>query len=323
MASSVSASGGFGGMPSDPWENAALLDTGDTTHVAMLLSPDGGTQVMKLYVGDKGKDAAGNASSSFLARNGLAYGRYYNLIGSFPATTNSSAIIGTFSTSATGVLTAAKLEDVDTNPNNGTQVVQGIQETGLFTYDFNLVFSGGSFSTASSTFKTKKIKEHVNDTDGSFGDADNVDWTLATVLNGSNYTNGLIFVNEDSGTANGETWMMTPSGSGLTLIGDTISIAATETSGILDISSFVGYQPGSILLTTNQGSGVGSLTVLINPNAALVPEPSAIGLLFVVEMAALPALRRGPRFAIGFMTQLVTASSPFRHKMRRADFLRD
>ena len=35
------------------------------------------------------------------------------------------------------------MEDIDANPNNGTQVVQAIQETGLFTYDFNLVFSGG------------------------------------------------------------------------------------------------------------------------------------------------------------------------------------
>jgi len=40
---------------------------------------------------------------------------------------------------------------------------------------------------------------------------------------------------------------------------------------------------------------VASLTVLINPNAALVPEPPAIGLLFVVAMAALLALRPGPR----------------------------
>ncbi len=58
--------GGIGGMPYDPWENAALLDTGESDHVALLLSPDGGSKIMQLYIGDKGKDAAGNASSSFL-----------------------------------------------------------------------------------------------------------------------------------------------------------------------------------------------------------------------------------------------------------------
>src|SRR4051794_2152574 len=143
-----SASGGVGGMPFDSFENAALLDSGDTNHVAILLSPDGGTSIMKLYIGEKGKDAAGNASSTFLARNGLAYGRYFYLNGTFPATTASPPTSGTFSTTTTGALSIAKQEDVDANPNNGTQVVQGIQETGLFTYNFNLVFSGGSFSTS-------------------------------------------------------------------------------------------------------------------------------------------------------------------------------
>ena len=40
--------GGIGGMPRDSWENAALLDTGETDHVALLLSPDGGTTQMKI-----------------------------------------------------------------------------------------------------------------------------------------------------------------------------------------------------------------------------------------------------------------------------------
>ena len=48
--------------------------------------------------------------------------------------------------------------------------------------------------------------------------------------------------------------MSEPDGSGLTLIGDTIGInESAETSGILDISRLVGYSPGSILLTSNQG----------------------------------------------------------------------
>jgi hypothetical protein len=285
-----SASGGIGGMPFDAWENAALLDTGDTAHVALLLSPDGGTQNMKVYIGDKGKDAAGNASSSFLARNGLAYGRYFYLNGTFPATAASAATNGTFSTSTAGALNIAKLEDIDTNPNNGTQLVQAIQETGLFTYDFNLAFSGGSFSTSLSNFSLKKIRDQNNDTDGLFGDPDNVDWTMATTLNGTTYPNGLIFVNEDSGTANGETWRMSPDGSGISLIADTIAYPeASETSGVLDISTLVGYKPGSILLTNNQGT-TSSQTVLINPYAALAADFNSDG---IVDSADYVVWRKG------------------------------
>ncbi|MEX0611588.1 MAG: hypothetical protein WD738_19305 [Pirellulales bacterium] len=265
-----SASGGIGGMPSDPWENAALLDTGETNHFALLLSPDGGTQIMKLYIGEKGKDATGNASNSFLARNGLAYGSYYYLNDTLP--TSGTSTDGFFDTTTAGALLSSKLEDVDTNPNDPTQVVLGDQDSGLFTFDFSLDFSSGSFNAAASSFSITKPLPHVNGVDGSFGDPDNVDWTAATILNGVSYPNGLIFANEDSTTANGETWMMRPDGSGLTLIGDTIAISAsTETSGVLDISDLLGYKPGSVLLTTNQGSAA-SMTALINPHAALAGD---------------------------------------------------
>lgn len=291
-----SAAGGVGGMPFDPWENAALLDTGDTSHVALLLSPDGGSQTMQLYIGDKGKDSLGGTSSSFLARNGLAYGSYYYLNDTFPTSTTpptSTSTDGFFDTTIIpGGLTSAKLEDVDTNPNDPTQAVIGVQETGLFTFDFNLSFSGagGSFNAAASSFSVTKIQNHVNDADGFFGDADNVDWTAATRLNGVTYSNGLIFVNEDSGTANGETWMMSHTGSGLTLIADTApDAAATETSGVLDISAFVGFKPGSILVTSNQGSA-SSLSVLINPNAALIGDFNGNG---KVDAADYAVWRRG------------------------------
>ena len=69
---------------------------------------------------------------------------------------------------------------------------------------------------------------------------------------------------------------MNPDGS------DKLSIATTipsnESTGILDISELVGYEAGSILLTNNQGSS-SSLSVLINPDATLVPEPSSLALL--------------------------------------------
>ena len=274
---SGSGGGGIGGMPFDSWENAALVDTGETNHVALLLSPDGGTQQMKIYIGEKGKDTSGNASSDFLARNGLAYGSYYYLNDTLPASGTSTD--GFFDTTPAGALNAAKLEDVDTSPSDPTRVVLGVQETGLFTFDFALDFSGGSFSAGGSSFSVIKIQSHTNDTDGAFGDADNVEWTAATKLKGTGYADGLIFVNEDSGTANGEIWMNEPDGSGLVKIGDTIGIsAATESSGILDISRLVGYNPGSVLLTTNQGSGA-SLTAMINPDATLVPEPALLVLI--------------------------------------------
>lgn len=266
-----SASGGIGGMPYDPWENAALLDTGETNHVALLLSPDGGTQVMQLYIGDKGKDAGGLASNSFLARNGLAYGRYYYLNDALP--TSGTSTDGIFATSSAGAPTTSKLEDVDTNPNDPTQAVVGNQNYGVFMFDFNFDFSGGNFSTTGSSFSITKLQNPATGVIGSLGDADNVDWTAATTLNGVSYPNGLIFVNEDSSSANGETWMVTPTaGSTPTLIADDTGIAGTtESSGILDISALVGFKPGSILLTDVQGSN-SSLTVLINPNAALAGD---------------------------------------------------
>jgi hypothetical protein len=293
VGSNTGTGAGIGGPPADPFENACLLDTGETNHVALLLAPDGGSQAMQLYVGVKGRDSAGNASSGFLARNGLAYGSYYYLNGTLPGSgTEPGAIDATIA----NALVSAKLEDVDTNPNNPKQAVIGVQETGLFTFDFDLKFdgAGGTFNAPGSNFSTTKVLAHNNDTDGLFGDADNVDWTATTALNNVNYIDGLIFVNEDSGTGNGETWMTTPAGIGPTLIADTAAFGslATETSGILDISELLGYLPGSILLTSNQGSEA-SMTVLISPNATLVPEPASLALAGIGAGALL--LRRRSR----------------------------
>lgn len=266
-----SAVGGIGGMPRDSWENAALLDTGETDHVALLLSPDGGSSRMKLYIGEKGLDPNGNASNDFLARNGLAYGSYYYLNDSLPASGTSTN--GTFDTTAAGALASSKLEDVDTSPGDPSRAVLGDQDSGLFTFDFDFDFGGGSFNAGTSGFSITKIQDHVDGTNGSFGDADNVEWTAPTVLDGTAYPDGLIFVNEDFTT--GEIWMNAPDGSNLTLIGDTgTTSSATESSGILDISDLLGYKPASILLTSNQGT-FASLSVLINPDAELETTDSA------------------------------------------------
>ena len=257
-----SAIGGIGGIPRDSWENAALLDTGETSHVALLLSPDGGTSRMKLYIGEKGKDLNGDFSTDFLARNGLAYGSYYYLNDELP--TSGTSTDETFDITTAGALTASKFENVDTSPSDPTRAVLGNQDFGLFTFDFD--FGSGSFSAAGSSFSITEVHDNGFGL-GTFGNPDNVEWSDPTVIARATYSDGLIFVNEDN--SDGEIWMNAPDGSDLTLIGDTVGISgSTESSGILDISDLLDYNPGSILLTSNQG-GNDSLSVLINPDAEL------------------------------------------------------
>ena len=179
-----SASGGIGGMSYDAWENAALVDTGETGHVALVLSPDGGSQNLKLYIGEKGKDANGNTSNSFLARNGLHYGSWYYFKGSYPSLGGTNS--GSFDTSQSGALGSTKLEDVDTSPSDPTKFVLGDQDSGVFTFDLTLDFSSGSFNAGASSFTITKI-------DNAEGQ-DNVDWSDATTLGGTTYAGGLIFV---------------------------------------------------------------------------------------------------------------------------------
>ncbi len=262
-----SASGGLGGMPRDSWENVALLDTGETDHVAILLSPDGGTAQMKMYIGEKGKGVDGSASNDFLARNGLAYGSYYYLNDDLPTSIGEDSTDGTFDTTAADSLMASKHEDVDTSPTNPDQAVLGNQNHGTFIFDFDLDFTSGSFDAVGSGFSLKMLQDDAGGRDFP-NDADNVEWSAATVQGGTTYDEGLIFINEDN--SEGQVWVNAPDGSDLTLVADTAGITgATESTGIFDISHLVGYNPGSILLNNNQGSN-SSLTVLINPEA--VPD---------------------------------------------------
>lgn len=265
-----SAAGGIGGLLRDSFENAALVDTGETQHVALLLSPDGGSETMTLYVGEKGKDTAGTASDSFLARNGLAYGSYYYLDGSLPSEGTFAG--GSFDTTPADGLKSSKLEDVDTSPSNPSRVVLGDQTSGVFTFDFQLDFTTGSFDADASSFAVTMTHPHADEMDGQLGDADNVDWTDGTRLGTSDYPDGLIFVNEDSGRQTGEVWMSTPDGGSATLIADTAgNRLATESTGVLDVSRLVGYRPGSLLLVNNQGTQT-SMTLLIHPDATPVVE---------------------------------------------------
>jgi Cu+-exporting ATPase len=254
-----SAPGGIGGMPFDAWENAALIDTGEAQHIALVLSPDGGSSSLQLYVGAKGRDANGSASSSLLARNGLAYGSWYYLEGSLPEMVGDIGT-GTFSTSSAAALSSAKLEDIDTSPGEPHRVVLGDQDSGVFTFDFQLVFAG-AFDAGASSFSVTKISDQVGG-DGILGNPDNVDWADRTTLGGTTYPQGLIFVNEDN--LSGEIWQLNPDGTERVRIGNTT--VGNESTGIFDLSPFVGYLPGSILITNNQGIP-SSMTLLINPFA--------------------------------------------------------
>lgn len=251
---------GIGGMPYDAWENAALIDTGETQHIALLLSPDGGSERMKLYIGEKGKNRNGNTDNSFLARNGLAYGSWYYLNSSLPSLNRTNR--GWFDTTSSSALRSSKLEDIDTSKSDPTKVVLGDQNSGVFTFDFNLVFNNG-FSASASSFSLTKISNESGGR-GSLDSPDNVDWTATTTLGNTAYPEGIIFVNEDNGT--GEIWKMTPDGSNKERIASTK--VGAESSGVFDISEYVGYLPGSIILTSNQGYP-SSLSVLINPEASL------------------------------------------------------
>lgn len=156
---SGTAPGGIGGMSFDSWENAALVDSGETDHIALLLAPDGGSQRMKLYIGEKGKDTSGNNNNSnFLARNGLAYGSWYYLNANLPSLGSTNS--GTFDTTSSGALSASKLEDIDTSPSNPTKVVLAEQNNGIYTFDFTLDFSSGAFSAGGSSFTISKIRNN-------------------------------------------------------------------------------------------------------------------------------------------------------------------
>ncbi|MGB5326462.1 MAG: hypothetical protein WBN40_13715 [Pseudomonadales bacterium] len=259
-----SATGGIGGMPFDAWENAALLDTGETDHVALLLSPDGGTRTMQLYIGEKGRDANGAVSNSFLARNGLAYGSWYYLNAAYPNLGNTNS--GTFDTTAVGALSSDKLEDIDTSPADPSRAILADETSGVFTFDFDLVFNSGFDADASGFAITM-----VSNTSGganSLNGPDNIEWSDATSFGAINYSEGLVFVNED--TSSGEIWQMQPDGSEQILIANTT--VAAESTGILDISSLLGYLPASILITNNQGFP-SSMSVLINPAASVAAPP--------------------------------------------------
>ena len=264
------------------WENACIIDTGNTQQIALLLSSDGGTEQLYLYIGTKDPTPGAN----FLARNGLAGGQIFlfNPTGSATEFPSSGSLFGTFSTNTSQPLVEDKLEDVHVNPNNPTQAVVADQTDGVFQLDFNLQFnSSGQLQPAKSTFLFTMLNSS-NNGDG-LGRPDNVDWSQ----------DGFIYINED-GDGN-DVWQLDPATGQIVRIADGLE---TETSGIVDISDLVGFSAGSIFLTNSyDGNSVngdnGSLYMLVSPSASKevllgdVNQDGVVNLLDVVPFVDLLA----------------------------------
>jgi len=259
----------------DPWENATLVDTGTTTHVAVILMPDGGSQKIKMYVGKKGVDANGDGGIDFLERNGLRGGTVHYFDPDGATTTlpdNGGQISGKWSTSTSGALVETKLEDIHTNPADGTQAVFADQTDGVYTIDISLSFTGDVLDTANST---ATIKQVVNNSTF-INSPDNLTWSA----------DGRIYIQEDGG--GDDMWHVNDDGTGITQIASALS----EPSGIYDVSGLVGYSAGSVLLTSMQGSPA-QLAALINPSATAIPEPTSACVWALAGLSLL--LRRGRR----------------------------
>jgi len=236
------------------WENAALVDTGNTTHTALFLSEDNSGSRLQLYIGEKGVDSNSDGEVDFLERNGLRGGTVYYFhpeAGASAFDLPDGTVSGTWKTTTVGALTEDKLEDVHTNPADGTQMLLADQTDGLYTMDFNLAFSGGAFDPLNSGASIDQIVPEFGT--GSLGNPDNVTWA----------DDGKLYVQQD-GAGDGM-WQMDPDGTNRTQIATGFS----EPSGIVDVSTLIGYAPGSVMLTSLQGSGSfgGQLSTLISPTA--------------------------------------------------------
>lgn len=242
----------------DSFENVALVRTFEKDHVAFLIGIDGGSEKLKLYVGQKNKDKTGERNTSdFLARNGLLYGSWFYLGGDLPSAKGQSNI-GFFQSRSDNVLTSGHFEDVDTNPLDPTQVVLGDEENGIFVLSLTLKFFNGKFLSGILGTSFYSIEMIVKDGNAPFNNADNVAWTAS----------GLIYVATDG--SKGAIWEIEEDGS------NAVKIATSESgfnpSGVVDISHFLGYEPASLLLASTMNCG-SSMSLLIGSNATIAATP--------------------------------------------------
>jgi autotransporter-associated beta strand protein len=284
------------------WESATLVDTGRTDTIALLLGEDrgedpAGTALMSLYVGRK------DPTGSFLERNGLAGGTTYYWdadgtsysVGTLQGTLftgNAVGATGTWTTDQTEAVRFSKAEDVHTDMQTtsagfGTRAAFASQGQGVFLVDFSQVdFVAGDLGSDRQSEVSVLFAAGTDGGDGSgatglFTAMDNLVWS----------PDGSVYVNEDDGE--GDIWQirvadlladyaagdLTPNSDAVFQILDADSIAGlgiNESSGIIDISTLVGYVPGSVFLTNGMGGVADQLAMLVSPTATLAPAVTTI-----------------------------------------------
>jgi hypothetical protein len=212
---------------------------------------------LRLYVGTKGIDANGDGSVDFLERNGLRGGSVYYFTpesGASRTDLPNGAVTGAWSASTTYALRETKLEDVHTNPVDGRQLVLADQTDGVYRLTIALQFVAGEFDPSASATTIQQIDAL---SPALIGAPDNLVWSR----------NGRIFVQEDGG--GNEMWQIHSDGGGHIRIAQAFS----EPSGIIDASEELGFLPGSVLLSSIQGTSAGGgaqLAVLISPTANVI-----------------------------------------------------
>ncbi len=208
------------GMGRGKWENAPPLDTGDTSHVAFLLSDDSSGSALYLYVGEK------HGGGDFLDRNGLRDGQLFVWKSdtgdlspsSFPSGTRAGTFVpiavkdaghaGDPGYDGAGYLDAATLtdaadalgafsfrrpEDVDANPSHPNQAV--FATTGIPTSSDNagtIYTITVDFADVDNPAADITIAYNANfDPARSIRNPDNLDWSA----------DGFVYVQEDAASA--------------------------------------------------------------------------------------------------------------------------
>ena len=160
-----------------PWENTALVDTGNTTHIALLLWADEGSspgEPLRLYVGQKGIDQNGDGTVDVLERNGLRGGVVYYFVpdpGFDLDDLPDGVVTGGWTTIINDALFETKLEDIHTNPLDSSEVVFADQTDGIYIMDLDLTFDAGGLVLASSSVTITQIDD---DDSGVIGAPDNL-----------------------------------------------------------------------------------------------------------------------------------------------------
>jgi hypothetical protein len=169
----------------------------------------------------------------------------------------------------------SKCEDVHTNINKdsegyGREVALACQWQGLFKIDFKSTpFVQGDIGPGATSTITVLLKGEEGDS--VLGDQDNLTWSA----------DGKIYINEDEPT-DGNVWVLDPEGieagyatgnntPDATQYGILMDVNTDgESSGIIDVSEQLDYQPGSLFLTVAQSDTLNGnqLALLVSPNAA-------------------------------------------------------